>query len=166
MGNIYKACFKCGELKPLTDYYKHKQMKDGHLNKCKECAKLDVAKHRAENLEKVRAYDRARGRTEHRKSKVRRRAEERRTEDPGCRTAYQQARREIEPEKYAARTASGNAIRDGQLVRPDMCTFGPDGCDGKIEGHHHDYSKPLDVVWVCMKHHRALHRKHEDERAL
>jgi len=166
MGNIYKACFKCGELKPLTDYYKHKQMKDGHLNKCKECAKLDVAKHRAENIEKVRAYDRERGRTEHRKSRVRRRAAEQRAEDPEGRAAYQRARRELEPEKYAARNALSNAVRGGRLVRSDTCAFGPDECEGRIEGHHPDYSRPLDVLWLCMKHHSALHRKHEDEREL
>lgn len=38
-----KRCFKCGMEKELAYFYMHKQMKDGHLNKCKSCTKKDVA---------------------------------------------------------------------------------------------------------------------------
>lgn len=38
-----KKCFKCGIAKELNLFYKHKQMGDGHLNKCIECTKKDTA---------------------------------------------------------------------------------------------------------------------------
>lgn len=45
-----KKCFKCGQEKELSEFYKHPQMLDGHLNKCKECTKNDVHKDYAKNV--------------------------------------------------------------------------------------------------------------------
>ena len=40
--SITKVCFKCGIEKELSEFYPHKQMSDGHLNKCIDCTKKDT----------------------------------------------------------------------------------------------------------------------------
>ena len=45
-----KVCFKCGIMKDISEYYKHKQMGDGHLGKCKTCTKYDSFKRHNEKI--------------------------------------------------------------------------------------------------------------------
>ena len=134
-----KKCFKCGEQKPLDDFYKHPTMGDGHLGKCKVCTKQDVRVHRRNN-DSVREYDRRRYHT-----------------SPGRkqRTAASAQKWALaHPDRRKAITQANNAVRDGRLKKPLGCS--QCGSEGHIHGHHDDYSKPLDVRWLCVRCH-ALH---------
>lgn len=56
-----------------------------------------------------------------------------------------------------AHDAVYKAIRSGELVRGRCEQENEGDCSGRIEGHHDDYSKPLDVRWLCVSHHRRFH---------
>lgn len=57
-----------------------------------------------------------------------------------------------------AKAQVAQAIRKGLLVRPDCCEWcGKTGC--KIQAAHHDYSKPLEVAWLC----RSCHTRYDKE---
>ena len=60
-------------------------------------------------------------------------------------------------EKYKAHYELNNDIRWGGTIRPEYCSV----CNQKCtpEGHHENYSKPLDVIWMCCNCHKHLHRK-------
>lgn len=139
-----KTCFKCGISKPFIEYYKHKRMADGRLNKCKECAKKDVNDNRSRNIEYYRAYDVNRYTVE----KVR--FNERR--------AYTEKWRRDNPEKHAAHTAVSNALRTGMIIKPSACEDCGDIATGRdMHGHHEDYSMQLDVKWLCVRCHAKRH---------
>lgn len=61
--------------------------------------------------------------------------------------------RERHPEKYRARIAVQTAIRNGSLVRGACRDCG----NSKTHAHHTDYSRPLDVVWLCHPCHMREH---------
>lgn len=46
MTTSIKTCFKCETDQPLWEFYKHPEMADGHLNKCKRCTKVDAKQNR------------------------------------------------------------------------------------------------------------------------
>lgn len=132
-----KTCFKCNQSKPLTEFYRHPRMADGHLNKCKACTKSDSTAHRNKNIERLREYDRQR-------ANLPRRVELRARVVKQWKAAH--------PDRRAAQIALGNAIRDGR-IEPQPCFM----CGEKAEAHHPDYSRPLDVVWLCPPHHKQTH---------
>jgi hypothetical protein len=134
---MQKQCFKCGVTKAHEEFYRHARMADGYLNKCKECAKEDTRVHRGANLDSIRAYDRERGRTE-----------ERRTANLEINKRW----RAEHPERRRAEEKIRRAVREGKMKRC-VCWV----CGSEAEAHHPDYSRPLDVVWLCRPHHAQTH---------
>lgn len=45
------------------------------------------------------------------------------------------------------------ALRNRTLVKNNCEYCG----ESKVQAHHHDYSKPLEVIWLCQKCHSDLH---------
>ncbi len=130
-----KQCFKCKELQVLSEFYKHPQMKDGHVNKCKACNKKDVRENRDANIEHYRAYDRKRGNRQD--------------------ATYLPAYKKRYPNKYKAHTLVSNARRDKKLFKEPCEQCG----EVKVHAHHDDYLRPLNVRWLCAAHHRQWHTK-------
>ena len=114
-------------------------MGDGHLNKCKDCAKKDVTKHREENLEKIREYDRNRPNKAQRIRKM---------------VEYTRDYRTEFPNKYKAHRLVQKSLKDGYLTK-ESCNVC--GTLERIVAHHNDYLKPLDVTWLCEVHHKQWH---------
>lgn len=148
-----KLCTACFVEKPIDHFYKHSKMADGHLNKCKECVKNRVRKHRDDNIETHREYDRARYHNNpERKKAARKSFQDWLKKNPDGQTASSRNWRQKNPEKYKAQNALNNAVRDGKIERQPCIV-----CGGKAHAHHEDYSRPLDVIWLCPEHHSKHH---------
>lgn len=141
---MQKKCFKCLEEKPLSEFYKHNGMADGHINKCKECNKKDVSDNYRKNIQHFKAYEKKRNKTPHRKERF---------------SNASASFRASHPIQYAANMMVGNAVRDKRLIRPNQCS--DCGIECIPDGHHNDYSRPLDVVWLCRQCHNNWHEKHK-----
>lgn len=131
------VCRVCGEDKTADDFYHRQIRKCGEIGECKDCTKARV-RHRARTNPQVQEYDRERSKLPHRRENSRRVA---------------QRWNEKNPAAYKAHYLVSNAIRDGRLEK-EPCVFC--GAD-KVHAHHRDYTKPLDVVWLCPKCHHRLH---------
>ena len=150
-----KTCRDCKDAKALSEFHRHKRYKDGHRACCKECSLIRNAKYRTANRAKVRAAKRlyyANHKAEHRVYVSRYCATHR-----SAVAAYKAADRKTV--KGRARNKLVKAVSRGIIIKPSRCS----SCDSKCEkrllhGHHDDYTKPLDVRWLCPKCHGLLSR--------
>lgn len=124
-----KRCFKCGVVKPLSEFYKHSQMADGHLNKCKECTKKDVRSDygRKSQDESWLEKERARGREKFHRL--------------GYRYANFKKTKEMCP---ATANINRKMKQLGLYVK------------GK-EAHHWNYNFPRSIILLSRKAHHRIH---------
>lgn len=59
--------------------------------------------------------------------------------------------------RQRARALLWQAVGRGEVAKPVCCEW-PGCCETRIQAHHHDYSRPLSVIWLCRRHHNAAHR--------
>lgn len=151
-----KTCFKCGEDKLINCFYKHKAMGDGYLGKCKKCTKKDTIDNRLSKIDYYQAYDRERANLPHR-VKLREMVWKRWKEDPKLRKISN-----IRSAKWRAKNTikrSAHLLVQYAVRRGDMKKYSCEVCGKKkVEAHHDDYSKPLEVRWLCRKHHMDHHQ--------
>lgn len=145
-----KKCSECGRILPLSEFNKKRNSKDGLQDRCRECFsrynRARYAANREKTKEAVRRY---------------------RAENPQCELETRIKACEKNPNHKNAYMALDAAIRAGIVEKPDVCSGCGKHATGRgLEAHHHDYSKPLDVIWLCKKCHRSLDELRRAEEGL
>lgn len=135
-----KKCSECGRDLPLSEFNKNRNNKDGLQDRCRDCFsrynKLRYAANREKTKAAVRKY---------------------RSENPGKVLETRLVTCRKRPNQKNAYRAVDAAIKAGVLTRPMVCSgCGCPDSDHRIEAHHYDYRKPLDVIWLCTPCHRRL----------
>lgn len=136
----YQQCCVCYEIKLVDDYYPYARNQTGIMAACKEC-------HNARTMRANRKY------------RDKRRAQRKRYNDTPERrkAAYENTKKmyALYPEHQKARMKVYNAVKAGKLHKLPCSVCG----EIKVQAHHNDYTRPLEVLWVCVPHHKIIHSK-------
>lgn len=141
-----KHCPKCNTDKPIDNFNRNSARHDGRDNYCNPCR---------------REYDVQWSETPVNREKRREWCRTWRYLNPDLASAASIGWQQRNPEKSQAHQKVFRAITSGRLDRPDHCAC---GIECKPEGHHDDYSKPLEVVWLCRACHKRTERKKREGR--
>lgn len=152
-----KICFKCNKQKPTDEFY-HRPGRRQCEGSCKKCKKEYDVERRKTHRERLNEYDRARASTPDRlKAKI----------------AYTKTEAGLAVKKRgnakwnknnthkinAQQQARRNLKKRGLEKKPcEVC-----GSIKRIEMHHDDYNKPLDVRFLCYRHHYDHHKAQREE---
>ena len=140
-----KTCNKCCKAKPLAEFHIKRKHPDGLAYICKDCSRLYAEEYNKKN--RVKGYWRNRNWRLANPEKA----------NAMCRKYRQKGKRPAQEydKKRRAVNKLNHEIHAGRITRPSHCSQ----CNarGLIEGHHEDYSKPLDVIWLCKQCHWKIH---------
>lgn len=155
-GEPSKRCPACGGMKSMnTGFHRNRATKDGCACYCRSCTPSIVAP--SINREKARAVAAS-------KWAILRSDPDywRRKREYYARVLAPRYRDDLaERQKAAARCTVYAAIRARVLTKPSTCSACAVSATGHaLQAHHHDYSKPLEVQWLCTKCHGKTHRKY------
>lgn len=150
-GGELKTCGQCKEEKDESEFYRRGRADDRLRSYCKICSHKLREEYYENNKERLREYSRRNGKENRERVYERRRLNSERVNEL-ARSYY---RKDII--KMKTRDKVRWAIDSGRLVRPETCSKCGEEC--KPNAHHEDYSKPLEVIWLCTKCHGKTYRK-------
>lgn len=163
-------CIKCCEEKEISQFYKNRT---GILYTCKECFKSYRKKfcetkegraygkeYRSKNKARANKYAREHVRKRPRKiTKIVKYSEKNDSQKERIKKSVKKWE-ENNKGKVKARNKLNSFMRYRGLKKPSVCS----SCGNYyklIHGHHEDYNKPLEVIWLCLPCHRKIHRKYK-----